>query len=98
MGGYNETRISGLRLHVSEGNVHIHDDSKSLKFIEKKDLFKKELNTALKDLEKSKNGGMVKVEGATGALYLSKENKIYSIFLAGNTSIKTQLETFLKGC
>lgn len=98
MGGSNETRIEGLRLHVSEGNVHVHDDAKSLKFIEKKDMFKKEVNAALKDLEKSKNGGMVKIEGAIGALYISKENKNYSMFLVGSTSIKTQLTAFLKGC
>lgn len=98
MGGLNETMIEGLRLHINNSDVHIHDDTKSLKFIAKKDIFKKDVEAAIKDLNKTKNDGLVKIEGSSGKVYILKENQRFSLFMATSTSIRTQLEKFIKEC
>jgi len=50
MGGTNESTINGLRMHVKDGNVHVHDDKASLKWSYDAAEFKKVATKALKGL------------------------------------------------
>ena len=53
MGGNNETRLPGpdnLRIHESNGDVHIHDDARGTKFFMPKKQFKKKYDPLRKQL------------------------------------------------
>jgi hypothetical protein len=100
MGGSNSTTISGMRFHVndSEGTVHIHDDSASLKFSLDKKSFKREMQEALESLEKVKRG-VVTVEGKTStSFYIMSEGGSYSMFLSDGSNNRNKIEEFLRSC
>lgn len=96
MGGKNEDKISGLRLHISGGNVHIHDDSKKLKFKADSDYFKKEVELAFKTFKKS--DGIVEIDGDEDSLCIMKSGQVISMFVKDSTGIKQKLQSFLKNC
>jgi hypothetical protein len=108
MGGSNETRLGQYRAHVSTDNgcdptVHIHDDQNSLRFECAADTFKQEMREAIKELNNS-DGGMIVIKGKTDnddispELFIGRyENKIF-LMLCPDTSMKKDIESFLKGC
>ena len=97
MGGTNTETINGLRLHISNGDVHIHDDKKSLKFKKDQKDFKDCIYEAFDNLDEE--DGIYKITAECGSdLNIVKEDKIFSMFLSDNISIKSKLKSFLKGC
>jgi hypothetical protein len=84
---------------VKDRSVHIHDDSKGLKFESRADVFKKDLKRSLETLKKGSTG-VVKIEGSTDTpLYLIRDQKRSMAFLGASSSTAlTELETFVKGC
>jgi len=99
MGGSNSETISGLRFHIndSESRVHIHDDVNELKFEMDKNDFKVELKDALESMKKSSVVIAIKGETKT-SLYLMNDGGSVSLFLSDGSSIKSELEKFLRGC
>lgn len=97
MGGTNEMTLLGLRMHISNGDVHVHDDKNSLKFTMKKDSFKSEIEDAFSYLEK--NEGVISLEGINNVnLCIGKrDNKHFVFIMNGKDSVKKELETFIKG-
>lgn len=99
MGGSNATDISGLRFHISDGEAHAHDDSKGLKFSMASSKFKKEVESAVSQMEKSKQDGMIRIQGKTSSdLCLVKDSGNIFAFLTDKKGIKGKLLTFAKGC
>jgi hypothetical protein len=97
MGGQNEVTISGLRMHVSNCKVHIHDDSKKLKYERTGGNFKAEVKDLLKELEDQ--DGTVKILGETNvSLFLVKEGKGLYAFLSDVKSVEKDLLNFIKDC
>jgi hypothetical protein len=97
MGGQNEVTISGLRMHVSNCKVHIHDDSKKLKYERTNGNFKAEVENAIKQLENQ--NGIVKIDGDTNrSLCLIKDDKFFNMFLEENINVKKDLLNFIKDC
>jgi hypothetical protein len=99
MGGSNSEIISGLRFHIndSEGRVHIHDDVNKLKFEMDKDDFKKEIEDAMEVMKKSSMVTAIKGKTKT-SLYLMNDGGSVSLFLSDGSSVKSELEKFLRGC
>ena len=94
MGGTNEKTIAGLRTHENSGEVHIHDDTRSLKFKMASDKFKSEMEEALKDFEK--NDGILEVPGDTAvSLCLVKKAKNFTMFLLSDGDITKDLKSFV---
>lgn len=94
MGGLNETRISGLRLHVNE-MVHIHDDARTLKFEASTQDFKRDIDAALEEMVDE--DGVSVIEGITKTkLFLIKEGKNLSMVLGESGSIRKELLSFIK--
>lgn len=97
MGGTNSDSINNLRFHVNNGEVHIHDDARSLKFVAKTKNFTSEVKEAINTLETT--DGIIKIDGTSKEkLYLIKDNKNLLVFIANDVDQKDKLETFLKGC
>ncbi len=97
MGGSYEEKFSGLRMHLSDNEVHVHDDSKSLKFRANPGQFKEDVQDAFSTLKKQE--GIVMIEGKTrNELCIMKNQTTYSMFLMEKVSIKSQLESFIKKC
>ena len=97
MGGTNEETIGSLRAHIKNSIVHIHDDSKSLKFEMDSGEFRSEVEDALKTLKKSE--GIVEIPGnGKNNLCIMRSGRNFSMFLKDNASIKQKLQSFLKGC
>ncbi len=94
MGGTNEQKISGLRVHVNNDNIHVHDDSRGLKYEGSKKQFKEDLKNAFDSLKRAE--GIVKISGKREDLCIMKQGKVYSMFLADKRSIKTSMDTFLR--
>lgn len=96
MGGTNSETISGLRFHVNNGDVHIHDDVKKLKFVSDSTEFKTDLNSTFEDLKNTE--GIVRIQGKSKTDFcVVKENKKFFCFLIDDTSIKSKLQSFLRG-
>lgn len=98
MGGKNETKICGLRFHINdnEGKVHIHDDSRGIKFLLSKNAFNKEVSASF-DLLNGKDG-ITKIEGDTSvSFFILCENKKYTLFVSDKISVKKDLIDFIKG-
>ena len=95
MGGKNETTISGLRLHVSNSNVHIHDDSKKLKFEMSSRNFKQEVEEAFSSLT---SNGIYEIQGKKDSLCILRSGRVISMFLKDANGIKQKLQSFLKDC
>lgn len=96
MGGKNETTISGLRLHVSKGDVHIHDDSKKLKFKISCENFKLEVKEAFNSLES--DDGIYEIIGKKDSLCIMRSGRTISMFVKDGNGIKQKLQSFLKDC
>lgn len=94
MGGSNETLINGLRLHVSGGEVHIHNDKSHDKFSLEEDMFKSEVKSALNTLKKRDGVSCIPGTGSQ-ALYIMKNDGVYNLFVGGK-SIKKDLESFIR--
>lgn len=97
MGGKNEIKLCGLRFHLNEtiGKVHIHDDSRNIKFLLNKDTFNKEVSEAF-NLLNGKNG-ITKIEGDTSInFYILCEDKKYTVFISDKSSVKKELIDFTK--
>ena len=98
MGGSNSSTISGLRFHVNDalGNVHVHDDSRKIKFDLDKTQFRKEIESALRTLKEG--SGTVAIKGHTGVtLYIINDEGSYSTVLSDGSGTKNKLEEFLRG-
>lgn len=97
MGGSNETKISGLRFHVSGGDVHAHNDAGSMKFRRSSSEFKSDLKGALDALKKQ--DGVIKIEGDDNTdLCVVNDSGDISLFLTGGSSVKRQLQDFMRKC
>lgn len=97
MGGSNETTVGGLRCHINNGEVHIHDDTKSLKFKADSVSFKTDVEDALTQL--SKTDGIVKIDGTSKeSLCLVQDGKNFFMFVTTDKGMKTDLKAFLKSC
>jgi len=97
MGGSYEEKFSGLRMHISDGDVHVHDDTKNLKFRAGQSQFKEDIQDAFNTLKKKE--GIVMIDGETrNELCIMKNGTTYSMFIMGKVSIKSQLQSFIKKC
>jgi hypothetical protein len=97
MGGTNEDTISGLRIHESDGDIHIHDDSKDLKFKLDLEDFKKEVNASFEALKKK--DGLCEIFGNNSdtLCFIRRKGK-FSMFILDNNSIKQKILNYLKDC
>lgn len=94
MGGINETKIGGLRLHENAGEVHVHDDDKSVKFVMDALNFKKEIQDALDLL--LRGDGVFKINGKNNVpLYIIRDGSSYDISVGG-TGVKGKLQRFIR--
>ena len=99
MGGTNEKTVDGLRMHVSNGDVHVHDDARSIKFWTSKSDFKESMEKALQEIKESKNDGIIRINGdSRNDLCLVKEGASTYMFLSETEDKTKEIETFLKGC
>lgn len=96
MGGMNETTIHGLRLHIENNMVHVHDDSKSLKFEMHKSDFKTEIEDAIRSLDVT--DGLVKLPGTKDDLCIVSDGCCLSMYLVSKKNIKNDLQNFIKSC
>jgi hypothetical protein len=94
MGGTNETTINSLRLHVNNGNVHIHDDNKSLKFECSGASFKSQCADALTTL--AAEDGIFRLTGSKDDMLLIKDGKKFNLCLIADKDMKSELESFIK--
>jgi len=101
MGGSNETHLGQFRAHVSTDNgcnptVHIHDDKSGLKFECSAPTFKQEMKDAFRALEKE---GITVIKGKTNTdLFIGLYGNKFFMLLSPQTSMKKDIEGFLKGC
>lgn len=107
MGGTNEQTLNGLRLHINGGEVHVHDDSKGLKFTSARAIFKHQVSEAVEELDKFKGDCVTKIDGSSSTLVkgkvstslcIAKYSGKFFIFLTDNSSSKAGIKNFLKGC
>lgn len=97
MGGTCEKKVSGIRWHLSNGEAHIHDDAKDLKFSMESAAFRKEAEDALDTLKKS--DGIAEIPGdGKNSLCIMRSGRIISIFVKDNVSIKQKFQSFLRDC
>ena len=97
MGGTNPVQATGLRMHLNNGEAHVHDDSKSLKFSAGAQVFKADVEAAMKVL--GGTIGMVKVTGNTKTdLCLVRDGSGLTMFLSDGNDQEKALQDFLKGC
>lgn len=94
MGGTNEKTIGGLRFHVSSGKVHIHDDTKNLKFEMKSSEFATQYDDAMEALKR--DDGIVMIAGSKNPLCLCKANKNVNAFILPNQSNFDDIEKFVE--
>jgi len=94
MGGMNEQTFTGLRLHIKDGDIHIHDDTKKLKFSSDLEEFKIEIKRTFRALEKK--DGLVEIPGTGDTLCVVKRRDIFSLIILNRKSIKEKLSTYLK--
>jgi hypothetical protein len=101
MGGSNETNLGQYRAHVSTDNgrnpiVHIHDDKSGLKFECSAPTFEQEMSDAFRSLEQE---GIMVIKGKTNTdLFIGLYGDKFFILLSPQTSMKKDIESFLKGC
>lgn len=72
MGGTNEKRVAGLRVHVSGRQVHLHDDSSGRKFSTTKRTLQKELDDFQRETKRSDGVKLVDGSSGTDTLLLGK--------------------------
>ena len=91
------TLIAGLRFHILNRRVHIHDDTKNLQFFLDQRKFRTEVEHAFEILLKEE--GAVKVSGETSvSLYLIRDGNKYITFISDMSSIKGKIDKFINGC
>lgn len=89
-----QTAISGLRFQKNDnGEIHIHDDQRKLKFEMKASDFKVKIEDALTQFKD--NEGAIKVDGCGADLVLLKENNNINFMLVNNTNNESELTKFL---
>lgn len=94
MGGSNETTINGLRMHVNNGEVHVHDDKSSLKASFSASVFKKEMKDALEKLED--NDGVVDIPSRGATLLVTRYCGNISLSLINMGNKKTDIKNFIE--
>lgn len=97
MGGTSEDTISGLRIHVSGSDIHIHDDSKSLKFEMDLDIFKKEVDASFEALKKYDGLCEIPRDNSDTLCFIRRKGK-FSMFILDSNSIKQKILSYLKDC
>jgi len=86
--------ISGLRFQKNDnGEVHIHDDARKLKFEMKDSDFKAKVEDALTQFKD--NEGAIKIDGCGADLVLLKESGNINFMLINNTNNESVLTKFL---
>ena len=90
----NQTVVNGFRFQkYDHGEIHIHDDSKKIKFEASCSDFKKELSNAMSALKEVSDGAYL-INGCTNDLLLVKNhNKISFVITNGN--FEKDLSNFL---
>lgn len=86
--------MGDLRCHVNNGEVHIHDDGRTLKFYMGADDFKKEVNDALDSLRRTDGVIPIKGKGTTELFIVSKDGD-FSMFLHGGADCVHDLKSFV---
>jgi hypothetical protein len=92
--------IAGLRFQkYDSGEVHVHDDSKNIKFVSSTAEFKKDVKQALKDLLASGHygpqDGAVVIEGTSKErLVLIRDGKNLSASVISDQNIISELQSF----
>jgi hypothetical protein len=94
MGGTNETKMAGLRIHHNNGEVHVHDDRRKQKFSMDERAFSGEITKALKDLKQTDAVSVIEGKGAD--LVIGKNNQGYFMALAGNVTA-SEINDLIKG-
>jgi len=99
--GYKDTQeIAGFRFQkYDSGEVHVHDDKNSVKFIHKDATrFKSDAEQALKDLAQVDDGAAI-IEGEPKGpdLMLIKTSNGIQVFVKKKDSEETKFKKFLKG-
>lgn len=83
-------------MHISGNDIHVHDDSRKLKFTQDKASFKKDLEEALKDLEVT--DGVVLITGTSGQnLCIGARNGKTFAVLVDDTDLRADLKSFIVG-
>jgi len=96
MGGSNETKCPGLRMHISGEEAHVHDDARDLKFSMDAKGFKNEVEEAFNMLKKD---GIVEIQGdSKEAFCIMRSGRNFDAFIKSNVSIKTKLQSFIRNC
>jgi hypothetical protein len=85
--------IAGLRFQkYDSGEIHVHDDTKNIKFISSTTEFKKDIKQAIKNLLQD---GAVIVEGTSKEqLVLIRNGKNFSATIIDNQNIISELHSF----
>jgi len=96
MGGTNEIHILGLRAHVSNGQVHLHDDN-GRKFEGPLTAFKSDLGDAVETL-KSGDGCVAVLGGTSTALILGKWGRNTFAALTTDSDATDDLKRWAEGC
>lgn len=98
MGGTNETKIVGLRAHVSGRQVHLHDDSSGRKFT----TTKRELQKAVEGFQSDtrRSDGVRLVDGVSGAdqLLLGKSGSRTFVSVVSAGKAVADLKRWVDGC
>lgn len=95
MGGTNETTIRNLRFHVNNGEIHVHDDNRSIKFVKDAAAFKKEVQDAIDNLEGTE--GITAIDGmGIPDLCIGKHDGKLFMFIHGDGLREDVLQSDLK--
>lgn len=97
MGGTNPVTINNQRLHLNNGEVHLHDDAKNLKFQMPQAEFKTAMQSALTEL--SGGDGVVAIPGSTPTILCvgRLEGKTFT-FLRDDKDSLADLQSFISQC
>jgi len=94
MGGLYEEKIDGLRFHLNNGSVHVHDDAKRIKFTANPNDFKEQVQEAFKLLKNE--DGLVKIDGTSKEkLCIIRENGTFTAIILEAIGIKQKLKNFI---
>ena len=85
--------IAGLRFQkYDSGEIHVHDDSKNIKFVSSTAEFKKDVKQAIKNLLRD---GAVVIEGTSKErLVLIRDGNNLNASVIGNQNIISELQSF----
>lgn len=94
MGVINEEIIAGLRVHIKDNEIHIHNDLNDLKFIMDIEDFKKEIDASFEALKKG--DGLCDITGTDNDLCVIKRKGKFSIFLLDKINVKKKIIDYLR--